>query len=357
LKRNLNTKQISTLSIGFTNPTDENLQLIYRSGSNKGEVIADFQGVTPTYDPSINKDQAFPWDCVKPSIAAADPEDGSFQLPNGLKEFNIIFDKEVKVSELTATLGNETLTVTATDAEADYATTFVLTREGADLANGEYILSVKNAIPKFNIGEVGNYDLTLNFGPVKEDPDDQPEIAYAANFSGSGDFANGEGWRVNQGSADGAMQDVNAGSGCRLMHGQAGFASDILYLGARDLATGGVAMYGTVEDHKLFLKAKNYHLTLGAAKWDGNNAARTLKVQVFAEGGVDPENGSVIDGSKLIVEERKDIEPDFKTTTNATRFDVIVPIATEGNYIIRLVPGNSDGNPGGYGDASAVGET
>ncbi len=336
------------VQISFTNPTDAALQLVYRSGVNTGKVIADFQDVQATMNSDIEDNEGYPWDFVKPRIAKADPEDGSFNLPNSIKEFKVTFDKEAQVAELKATLNGAALTVTADNAADGLATDFTLTREGADLVNGEYVLALNNVQPKeTGVGDYGNYEIVLNVGKVADDPNDVEETAMTDDFA-----ASGASWIVTS-DTEGQMQDANSGAGCRLMHGQSGFASDILYLGTRTVQ--GVALYGTKDDAKLTLKAKNYHLTLKAAKWDGDNAARSLKVQVLADGAVDITNGNILDESQILVEEMKAIEPDFKTTTNATSFDVVVPVTTEGNYIIRLVAGNASGAAAAWGDASAIG--
>jgi hypothetical protein len=341
-------QETDNVQVSFANPTDAALQLIYRSGVNTGKVIADFQDVQATMNSDIEDNEGYPWDFVKPRIAKADPEDGSFNLPNSINEFKVTFDKEAQVAELQAALNGAALTVTAIDAADGLATDFVLTRDGADLADGEYTLTLNNVQPKeTGVGDFGNYEIVLNIGKVADDPDDVEELVMTDDFA-----ASGASWIVTS-DTEGQMQDANSGAGCRLMHGQSGFASDILYLGTRTVQ--GVALYGTKDDAKLTLKAKNYHLTLNAAMWDGSGAQRSLKVQVLADGAVDVTNGNILDESQILVEEMKAVEPDFKTSTNATHFDVVVPVTTEGNYIIRLVAGNANGDAAAWGDASAVG--
>ena len=333
--------------VSFKNPADAAYHLIFTNGADKGKDVKDFQDAEASNNSDIEENEGYPYDYVTPVVLKADPEEGSFNLPNSIKEFYLEFDKEVQCAQLQATLNGQPLAVVPADGFAQKVT---LTREGGDLADGAYTIHVTKIFPKMDMGpEVfGDTIYTFNVGKVTADPDDVEELVYQDDFSGSG-----EGWIVTS-DTEGEMQVASSGAGCRLMHGQAGFAGDILYLGTRTVQ--GVALYGTTGDKKLTLKAKNYHLTLGAAKWDGNNAARTLKVQVLPEDAVDATNGSILDESQILVEETKSIEPDFKTTTNATRFDITVPVTVEGNYVIRLVAGNSSGNPAGYGDASAVGE-
>lgn len=336
--------------VSFTNPTDEAFHLIYTNGADKGKDVKDFQDVQATNNADVEENEGYPYDYVTPVVLKADPEDGSFNLPNSLKEFKLTFDKEVDCAQLEATLNKQKLAVVPADG---YAKDITLTREGDDLADGEYTIHVTKIFPKLNMGpEVfGDTIYSFNIGKVTSDPNDVEELVMTDDFAASGNS-----W-ITTSDAAGEMQDANAGSGSRQMHGQSGFAADILYLCTRgNSSTGGIALYGTKTDAKMTLKAKNYHLTFGAAKWDGNNAARSLKVQVLPEDAVDSNTGLILDESKILVEERKAIEPDFKTTTNATRFDVVIPVTVEGNYVIRMVCGDADGNPGGYGDGCAIGE-
>ena len=284
--------------VSFANPTDAAYQIIYASGAVKGQVVNDIADMTADYNEEVEEgDNAYAYDYLKPTLMKADPEDGSFNLPNSISTFKAWFDKEVKADKIEATLNGEPLTVSP---NTGLATEFTFTRTGADLPTGEYQLHITKAEPKAYLNKSNYCDTTLvlNIGKTEINPDDQEEIVMTDDFAESGSS-----WIVSSGN-DESMQPANSGSGCRLMHGQAGFAADILYLGTRNTPTGGVALYGVTEQ-KLTLQAKNYHLTLGAAKWDGSGAARTLKVQVLPEAAVDPDNGSVIDESAILVEERQ----------------------------------------------------
>lgn len=334
--------------VSFTNPDDQTYHLIYTSGP--GGDVNSFTDVQATLNDAIEDNEGYPYDYVTPIVVKADPEDGSFNLPNSIKDFKLAFDKNVDCAALVATINGQAMTVAPATGFAEEVT---LTRVGTDdLPTGEYTVNVTKIYPEMRLSDevFGDTTYVLNVGKVELDPNDVEETIMTDDFAASGDS-----WIVNSGSSDGSMQAANAGSGCRLMHNQSGFAADILYLGQRDTPNGGVALYGIKESAKLTLKAKNYHLTLKAAKWDGNGADRTLKVQVLPESAVNFEDGSIIDETQILVEERKAIEPDFKTTTKSTDFDLVIPVTTEGNYIIRLVPGNNEGNPAGYSDASAIG--
>ncbi len=336
--------------VSFKNPTDAAYQIIYASGAVKGQVVNDIVDLEAEFNEEVeDEDQVYAYDYLTPTLMKANPENGSFNLPNDISEFKLWFDKEVDCKNVKATLEGQALTVAPADG---FASELTLTRTGGALATGKYNLNITKIYPKNHLSEriYGDTIMVLNIGKISSD--EKQDTLMTDDFAASGNS-----WIVTSGAEDGSMQDANAGSGCRLMHGQSGFVSDILYLGARDnTTTGGVALYGTKEEAKLTLELKTYHLTLGAAKWDGDNAARQLTVQVFAEGDVDVTTGAVVDGKTPVASETKAIEPNFKTETKATRFDVLVPITSAGNYIIRLVTANANGNPGGYGDASAIGD-
>lgn len=341
--------------VSFKNPTDAAYHLVYANGADKGKDVKDFQDVAATNDPAVEDNDGYPYDYMTPTLLKADPEDGSFNLPNSIKEFKLSFDKNVDCEKIQATLNKQKLAVVPA---TGFAKDITLTREGDDLPDGEYTLRVTKIYPELIIEEsvFGDTTYVFNVGKVVDDPNDVEELVMTDDFAASGNS-----WITTSDTA-GEMQDANSGAGSRLMHKSAGqfsngFADDILYLCTRgNSSTGGIALYGTKADAKLTLKAKNYHLTLGAAKWDGDNAARSLKVQVLPEDAVDSNTGLILDESQILVEERKAIEPDFKTTTNATRFDIVIPVTVEGNYVIRMVCGNSEGNPGGYGDGCAIGD-
>ncbi len=344
-----------TVHVTLKNPADATYHLIYTNGPG-GDVPTFDDDATENGEVGMAEDE-FAYNFVTPIVIASEPEAGSFNLPNSIKEFKVTFDKLTDCSALVAKLGKENLTKTPAEGFAEEVT---LTRTSdGDLETGEYTITLDKVYPDERLGDdiFGTYTIKLSVGKVEADPNDVAETVLTDNFADSENP--GAGWIVTADPAEGGdpatMQPASSGAGSRLQHGQAGFAADVLYLCSRGVTGGGVALYGTEENYKLNLAAKNYHLTLGSAKWDGEGAARTLKVQVLTEDAVDAGNGAVLDESKILVEETKAIEPDFKTTKEATLFDILVPVKVAGNYVIRLVPGNSSGNPGGYGDGNAIG--
>ena len=337
----------ANVTVSFTNPADEAFHLVYTSGAVKDQDVKNFSDVEATNNSDVEDNEGYPYEFLTPIVVKAEPEDGSFNLPNSIKDFKLTFDKNVDCAKLVATINGKAMTVAPA---TGFATDVTLTREGsADLATGEYTINVTKIYAEKLMDETifGDTTYVVNIGKVELDPNDVEETIMTDDFAASGNS-----WIVNADA--GGMQDANSGSGCRLMHNQAGFAKDILYLSQRG-TSGGVALYGTKDDAKLTLKAKNYHLTLKTARWDSDATPRTLKVQVLPEDAVSIVDGSITDETKILVEEMKAVEPVFKTSTKSTDFDVIIPVTVEGNYVIRLVPGNSSGEPGGFGDANAIG--
>lgn len=331
------------VEVTFNNPADPAYHIIYTSGP--GGDASNFTMIA-TNNSDIAVDDAYSYLYETPVILKAVPEDGSFNLPNNISEFKITFDKNVDCAALVAKLGNETLTVVPADGYAEEVT---LTRAGGDLATGAYTLTLDKVYPEHRMADeiCGTYTLKLSVGKVELDPNDTYEVVMTEDFAGEGD-----GWWVTADGGNG-WQPANSGGGSRIMRGQSGFAPNILYLCTRDNSTNGTALYGN-HDVKLTLKAKTYHLSFGAARWDGDGAARSLKVQVFPASAVD-ENGNA-DDSQALAEESKAIEVDFKTTSSATKFDVEFTAPSVGDYVLKFIVGNVAGQPAGYSDGVAIGD-
>ena len=93
------------VEVTFTN----SIGLIYTSGANQGTAVADFSGIAD-YDESIEENEGYPYSYVTPTVMVADPEDGSFNLPNNVN-FTITFDKVVDCAALVATANGAAMTV------------------------------------------------------------------------------------------------------------------------------------------------------------------------------------------------------------------------------------------------------
>lgn len=342
------------MKVAFKNPEDAAHHLLFATGKWEGEAVPEISGLVATYVQALGDAGYESYLYGIPALVEISPEAGSFNLPADFKEFVVTFNQKIKVASVVAKLGNEPLTASG---DEDLTKVIKLTRTSTDALEGAKNLVISaaegNAGSDFALKEKDAIVVKYSFGPVSADA--QPEVIYAANFSNDGDNAQGAGWKTNKDGGD-ELQDINTGAGCRLMHNQTAFASDILYVAQRESnprCPNGVALYGIVEGYELALQPKEYHLTLDASKWDRDNE-RTLLVQVLPLAAVDAEHGTVLDENAILAKESKAITPTL-ASKEAIHFDVPFTVTEAGNYVIRMVPGDANGNPNGYADGCAVG--
>ena len=335
------------VKVAFTNPADADHHLTFSNGKWAGQAVPDFSGQVCEYDYSLGEGQFYSYLYGAPEAAKVEPENGSFNLPADLKEFKITFNQRVETATVVAKLEKEALTVSPAEGLAKEIT---LTRTGSSDLSGVKTLTISEAVGEkgMSISENGEpIIMKYSFGQTQIGGDDQPEVIYQSDFaSADNGGTEGAGWQVNADA--GGLQPANSGAGCRLMHGQGAFLDDLLYVAQRGTpaSQGGVALYGLLDDYKLALQAgKNYHLTFGACKHDRDNVA--LTVQVLPEAAVNTEDGTILDESQIIVSDRQEITP-AKTSKEAVRFDLAIPVVEDGNYVLRFVPSKSDGTPGGF---------
>jgi len=334
------------VEVKFTNPASEDFHIVYTEDAHKDEAIETID-VEAEWNEKVS--EVMPFSYGEPVLESVDPENGSFNLPNTISEFTLTFDKPVDCAKLTAKIDNVKLTNTPAEGMSKVVK---LTRTGDALPTGTIKINVTNVWGEYTWEDFvkdNDFDLTYGIGVTTLDGDDQPAVIYASNFKNEGDDANGAGWMLN--ADNGGLQPASSGSGCNIRHNQAGFAADLMYLCTRGSSLG-VGLYGTEEDHKLALEAKNYHLTLDACQWDKDDA-RKLRVQVLPEAAVNPEDGTLIDETAIIADEEKDITPKM-ASKEYVHFDITVAVKEAGNYVIRLLPTNN-GTTGGWNDGSAIG--
>lgn len=343
----------NAVKVAFTNPVNSDRKLTFTTGKWEGEDVPDFSGLVADFDESLGTGDIFSYLWGAPALETIEPEAGSFNLPKDFKTFTLTFSQEVKVASVVAKLGDEDLTPSAASGE-EFSKVITLTRTSdAELSGAkELVISALSGRKDMAVLEE-EIVVKYSFGSVSSDA--QPEVIYAANFSNDGENAQGAGWKTNKDGGD-ELQDINTGAGCRLMHNQTAFASDILYVAQRESdprCPNGVALYGIVEGYELALEPKDYHLTLDASKWDRDND-RTLLVQILPLAAVDVEHGSVVDEDAILAQDSKAITPTL-ASKDCIHFDVPFTVTEAGNYVIRLVPGDATGNPNGYADGCAVG--
>lgn len=341
------------MKVAFKNPEDAAHRLLFATGKWEGEAVPEFSGLVAEYVAALADEGHSSYVYGEPALQEIVPEQGSFNLPVDFKEFTVTFNQPVLVSSVVAKLGSEDLTATGDD---EYSKVIKLTRTSEATLSGAKNLVISAAVGHAgaDFGLENDIVVKYSFGPV--DASAKAETIYASNFTGDGTDANGAGWMVTADNQAG-MQVASSGSGNRLQHGQTGYAADVLYLAQRSAAAG-IALYGTVDDYKLTLEGgKTYHLTLKSAQWDSYPASgsnRSLRAQILTEDAVDFETGSIIDETGILAEEFKAVDGRVKEDKEFTSFDIEFTPEADGNFVIRLVAGNSEGNPAGYGDGNAI---
>ena len=266
--------------VSFTNPTDAAYQVVYASGTVNGQVVKDFADLEASFSEDVD---AYSYDYLKPTLVKADPEDGSFNLPNSIKEFKAWFDKEVKADKIEATLNGEALTVTP---NTGLATEFTFTRTGGDLATGEYSLRITKAFPKADLNRDNYCDTTmvLNVGKPEYDPNDvMKELIPAEYFANCAANVIPEGFKVTfQGnvresgstqSGGPRMFDFAAGGdftkGLYFREGYVEYGTTVV----SDEAT------GTSKEYALELEVgKKYEISFNTAMWKDNGSSTRFQI-------------------------------------------------------------------------------
>ena len=332
--------------VSFKNPADAALHLTFTEGRWAGEDVPSFADIAAEYENGLGNNFSYLADA--PELVSADPENGSFNLPFDLKEFHVTFDNPADATKISAKLDKEALTVSPA---TGFATEFTFTRTATgNISAGNHTLYVSNVWPQEDwLGLYNDFELALSFGPVNLDSDDKQETLLADNFGADGQNNYvPAGWVVNSDSEE--RTEGTYGSGCRVIvnganQGQ-GFTPAILYMCSRGISAEvepGHVWYGTLEEYPLFLSARNYVLTADAATWDQAGTRRQMTVQVVSQEGI------------VLAETTQEVVPDYKTTTDATHFELKVAVPVDGNYIVKFIPCGMDGNANGYGDAIALG--
>ena len=321
------------VELSFTNPTDPALHLIYTSGP--GGDINDFT-VTASYNEDIAVEDAYSYLFVKPTVIAADPEDGSFNLPNSISDFNLTFDKNADCARMVASLNGKKLV--ANPAEG-FAEEIIFSRtDDGDLATGEYVLRVDKIYAEEPLADddFGTYEITINVGKVEYDPDDVVKEIMRDNFTETEANWIPDGWTV---VFDGSPREhgANVGSGSRIFKfGEGGdFVGGLYYRTNNDTPDNGYAMFGAEEGFNLPLEAnKKYNIHYNAASWKGTTFTKFELLN---------ENDDVV--FVRIDENKPNVNGSQAAVNGSTAVDFnFIPTAT-GNYKMKFTPAtNANGD-------------
>lgn len=322
--------------VSFKNPADKNFHLTFTSGP--GGDVKDFADEVATVNSEIEDNEGYPYDYLTPVVQAAEPEGGSFNLPNGIKDFKVKFDKNVDCAALVATINGKAMTVTPS---ADFASEVTLTREGTDdLPTGEYIINITKIYPQMRLADeiFGDTTYTVNIGKIEYDPTDVPmELIDAAYFGNCPGNSIPEGFIVYFGEET-RLAPNTYGSGARLFDfGAGGDFTKGLYF--RDK----YVEYGTLDEHFLTLTAgKKYNIHFNTAAW--KDSGMNTKFQVLNP------SGEVV--LEQLVSTNKNVNGGTGAVDGSTVVDIKFFPEADGNYILRWYPcSDTNGTEGSFNEA------
>ena len=320
------------VEVVFANPADAAFHLTYDGGP--GGDIKDFSGAASyNYDVAMPED-AYAYLYVTPTLMEADPENGSFNLPNNISEFKVTFDKNVDCAALVAKLGNEALTVEPADG---FAESIVLKRTSAtDLVTGEYALNISKIYPEARLDDeiFGDTTYVFNVGKVSLDPADTLRQLIPDYFAAVGDGGIPEGWYMVY---DGNKLSGSAGSGARMRTFSEGgdFTRGFYTRTNNDTPDMCIVEYGSVEGYELTLEAgKKYKISYNLLSWKGATYAR---FEIYNPNGeivhtqVDECKGTANGNINIVITGSNFVEYTF------------VP-EESGNYRVRWTPSNGNGD-------------
>ncbi len=324
----------SVVTLTFNNPADEAYHLVYNGGP--GGDVKNFDGEVSYSTDAAMAEDAYSYLFVTPTLIAADPENGSFNLPNSISEFKLTFDKNVDAAKLVATLNGEKLAIAPAEGMAE---NFTLTRTSAgDLATGAYDLRITKILPEIDIFEgemAGDTTLVYSIGKVNLDPNDTVRTLLPDHFASTGANTIPMGYTVYQG-AEVREGGSSQGSGSRMFDFGAGgdFTKGLYY---RE----GYVEYGYVEGYDLTLEAgKSYNIHFNAASWKGDTFT---KFEILNE------------AAEVVFEELIHNNPNVNGSTAAvfssTSYDLKFKPEATGKYFFKWGAADGSGNTGGFVEA------
>lgn len=148
----------SYVTITFTNSEDEKYRIAHLEEGN--EAVESFDLIA-RYNSGLD---ILPYTYGVPALMSSDPENGSFNLPNTLSEFKLVFDKQVLCEKIEASLGSEKLIVEPATGAASEIT---LKRTGtASLENGEHKLLINKVYGEKHLddNDYAKFEITFSIG-------------------------------------------------------------------------------------------------------------------------------------------------------------------------------------------------
>ena len=311
------------------------MQLKYAGGPNAGQVIGKVDEIAD-YNASVSSDydDVYPYTMLAPSIVAAVPEQGSFNIKNSLKEFYVKFDKKADASKIVAKLDGKALTVKPNEGLAEE---FTLTYAGDDLKDGLHTINITKIYPEAILSDEIYTDTTYQFSVGAPDPNDVPvDLIPLSYFNSCAMNSVPEGFKL---FADGMEERVAGGNysgGARLFND---FAAGGDFTSALYMRTNYLTYGFNDEEHKLTMEAgKTYTLTFNAARW--KSSGEFLKVQFLDAAGAE------------LLAQTVTCNPDVNGSKNAVKgssaYTIEFTPEAAGDYELRfVVANNADGEDAG----------
>ena len=321
----------ATIEVTFNNPTDPAYHLVYTKGP--GGDVNNYSGEA-TLNEDVATEDAYSYIFVRPVVIDTDPENGSFNLPNSIKEFKVLFDKATDLAKLKATINGKALTVSPNTGAAEEVT--LVRQDSGDLPTGEYTIKITNILAEEPLvpDDFGDYTFVINVGKVNADPNDVPkELLPAEYFANTANNGIPEGFVVTFGE-EVRTSENSYGSGPRLFNfGEGGDFTKGLYF--RE----GYAEYGSVENHALVLEAgKKYDIRFNTAAWKDNGAWCRFEI-------LDQNDEAVV---SQMVNNAPNVNGSTAAVNGSTYTQLRYVPAVTGNYRMRWTATNANGNGGFY---------
>jgi hypothetical protein len=275
----------AVVEVKFINPADKAYHLVYTSAAVAGQDVANFEGVAACNEDVAMDPDAHAFIYENPSILESEPENGSFNLPNNLKEFKVTFDKLADCTNMIATLNGKPLTVTPINPvemtvgqgqKVQCAENIILTRSGdEDLATGTYTIKINKVYPEARLSDLifANFEYSFYIGEVEVNPNDTIKDVIENSFAKCSAGGIPVGYEVKFGEEI-RTSESSYGSGSRMFDfAEGGDFTKGLYF--RE----GYAQYGAVEGYNLQLEGgKKYRISFNSAMWKDNGSQMTFSI-------------------------------------------------------------------------------
>lgn len=259
------------VEVSFTNPEGSGFE--YAADAAIQGAVLNF-AEKAEFDETFNPDEDITsWLYGEPVLESTTPIDGSFGLDGNVSEFTFTFDREVysvanDVGEAPVAKLSDGTVLKLKEGTPETTKTLTFVREGADLADGSYSVTVDNVISAKGT-EGKQASLAFEVGKIKFAETIYTDLVTSL-VQGA---ANGQpvGWTIMVGGENwsGGTAKEDNGSACRNMIsvGSDGKEYVAFYLCDRDGYT--YMQYGDQEDARITLPAGNVEFSIMAIGHDG----------------------------------------------------------------------------------------